>query len=66
MATTAMSGSDEYSKQDESGAIDLPELRTDGCISVEKALKERRSVRRFRNEALTLGEVSQLLWLHRE
>lgn len=42
--------------------ITLPEPRTDGGISVEKALSERRSVRSFTNESVTLEEVSQLCW----
>ncbi len=45
-----------------SKAIKLPEPRTDGGISVEKALEERRSIRSFGKEGLTLDEVSQLLW----
>ncbi|TET05982.1 SagB/ThcOx family dehydrogenase [Candidatus Dependentiae bacterium] len=31
-------------------------------ISVEKAIKERRSVRSYKHESLTLQELSQLLW----
>jgi SagB-type dehydrogenase family enzyme len=40
----------------------LPEPRHDSKISIEKALKERRSVRHYRNEPLTISEISQLLW----
>lgn len=40
----------------------LPEPRFKGPVSVEEAILERRSVRRFRREPLTLEEVSQLLW----
>lgn len=43
-------------------AIKLPEPRQDGNTSLESALHRRRSVRAFSNEALTLAEVSQLLW----
>ena len=50
------------SKADTSKAINLPGPRTDGGISVEKALKERRSIRSFGKDGLTLNEVSQLLW----
>ncbi|HWQ19885.1 MAG TPA: SagB/ThcOx family dehydrogenase [Methanotrichaceae archaeon] len=49
-------------KEDASKAIKLPEPRTDGNFSVEKALDERRSIRTFGNQSLTLDEVSQLLW----
>ena len=42
--------------------IKLPSPRLDSSISVEKALSKRRSVRAYKNEALSLGEVSQLLW----
>ena len=42
--------------------IKLPEPRQDPTISVEKALKERRSVRHYRKEPLTISEISQLLW----
>ncbi len=58
MAMTAVSGGDGYSKQGEFNIIDLPEPRTDGGISVEKALKEGWWVHCFGNEAITLGEVS--------
>ncbi len=46
----------------QSDLIKLPEPRHDGPVSVEKALTERRSVRTYQDEALTLAEVSQLLW----
>ena len=42
--------------------IILPEPRDSGCISVEEALLERRSVRNYKDGALTLAEISQLLW----
>ena len=44
------------------GKIKLPEPRYDSKTSVERALLERRSVRVYKDEALTLTEVSQLLW----
>lgn len=40
--------------------LEPPRHRSD--TSVEEALIERRSVREYTGEALTLGEVSQLLW----
>ena len=40
----------------------LPERRRDSGTSIEAALRSRRSVREFALGALTLAEVSQLLW----
>ena len=42
--------------------ISLPKPRLDGTVSLEKTLQERRSVRSYRDEPLTLTEVSQILW----
>lgn len=42
--------------------IKLPKPKHTGSVSVEQALLERRSVREYNNESLTLDEVSQLLW----
>ncbi len=42
--------------------IQLPEPDLSGKITVEKALRERRSVRDYSTEALSLAELSQLLW----
>jgi SagB-type dehydrogenase family enzyme len=43
-------------------AIQLPEPRGTSRVSVESALGERRSVREFTGEAMSLEELSQLLW----
>jgi SagB-type dehydrogenase family enzyme len=43
-------------------AIKLPPPRLDGPVSVEKALSERRTVRTYKEGALSLAEVSQLVW----
>ncbi len=40
----------------------LPEPEKDGEVSVEKAMVDRRSVRSFIEEDLTIQEISQLLW----
>ena len=40
----------------------LPSPKTDGNISVEKALTTRRSHRRFQNKAITAEQLSQILW----
>lgn len=44
------------------GEITLPPPDRDGKISLEKALSERESVREYRDEPLTLKEISQILW----
>jgi SagB-type dehydrogenase family enzyme len=62
MAATAASQDSGSLKEEASQAIKLPEPRTDGGISVEKALQERRSIRSFGDQPLALAEVSQLLW----
>lgn len=61
LAVAALALSDN-SKTDASGVVKLPAPRTDGGISVEKALSERRSIRSFKNGSLTIDEISQLLW----
>lgn len=40
----------------------LPAPKTDGATSVEKALRERRSIRDFKRQPLSIAEISQLLW----
>jgi SagB-type dehydrogenase family enzyme len=42
--------------------IKLPEPKTYGGVSVEEAIKGRRSVRDYTNEPISLLELSQLLW----
>lgn len=42
--------------------IKLPKPQFDSKVSVEEALQKRRSIRDYKNEPLTLAEVSQLLW----
>ncbi|MHC4479821.1 MAG: SagB/ThcOx family dehydrogenase [Planctomycetota bacterium] len=42
--------------------VELPAARLDGEISVEKAIAQRRSQRRFAGEVLPLAQVGQLLW----
>jgi len=42
--------------------VELPEPRKTSDVSIEEALFERRSVRVYTGEALTIQEVSQLLW----
>lgn len=42
--------------------IPLPEPRYAGEVSVEQALRERRSVRSYKDAPLDMAEISQLLW----
>ncbi|MEW6116142.1 MAG: SagB/ThcOx family dehydrogenase [Nitrospirota bacterium] len=42
--------------------VKLPEPRYDDAVSVEQALRVRRSIREYANDPLTLAEISQLLW----
>lgn len=42
--------------------IKLPQPKFDGGISIEKALKERRSIRTYKPVPLSVETVSQLLW----
>ncbi len=43
-------------------AVDLPKPVTDGRISLEKVLLERRSLREYKDLPLSLSDLSQLLW----
>ncbi len=63
MAVAALSKPKSHPVQIEAGeGVRLPTPRYDGPLSVEQALSRRRSVREYRDEPLTLEEVSQLLW----
>jgi len=42
--------------------IQLPTPRYDGDTSVEKALLQRRSVRSYKKDLLTVSDISQILW----
>jgi SagB-type dehydrogenase family enzyme len=59
LASAAPARADE---QTAPATIALPAPKTDGTVSVEKALKERRSLRNLAATPLTLGEISQLCW----
>lgn len=43
-------------------SVQLPEPSLDGGVSVERTLAERRSVRQYASEPLTLEQLGQLLW----
>jgi SagB-type dehydrogenase family enzyme len=42
--------------------VSLPEPSLDGECSLERSLRERRSIRSYAREPLTIADVSQLLW----
>jgi len=42
--------------------VKLPPPRYESEVSIEKALLERRSIRSYKEEPLTLNELSQILW----
>jgi SagB-type dehydrogenase family enzyme len=44
------------------GSISLPKPSLDGKVSVEKAIKERRTIRDFKERPLSLNHLAQLLW----
>lgn len=46
----------------EEGIVCLPFPRLDGEISLERALRARRSVREYEDAPITLKELSQILW----
>jgi len=47
---------------EQTGEIDLPTPRFTSGVSIEETLLNRRSVREFNKEPLTLDDVSQILW----
>ncbi len=50
------------SSGESSETIKLPQPVYDGTTSLEKAMKERRSVRQYRDLPITLSDLSQILW----
>jgi SagB-type dehydrogenase family enzyme len=51
-----------WGKSTMQGSFTLPQPAYDGEISVERAIKERRTVRTFRPDSLSISQLSQLLW----
>ncbi|MFP4026457.1 MAG: SagB/ThcOx family dehydrogenase [Candidatus Brocadiia bacterium] len=43
-------------------AVDLPEPKSKGKVSLEETLAGRRSRRHFREKSIALGDLSQVLW----
>jgi SagB-type dehydrogenase family enzyme len=48
--------------QEQAEVIDLPKPQYDSDVSIEQSLLERRSIRDYSGQPLTLEEISQLLW----
>jgi SagB-type dehydrogenase family enzyme len=48
--------------QEQAEVIKLPEPQHDSQVSLEQSLRERRSIRSYSGQPLTLEELSQLLW----
>ena len=46
----------------EDKVIKLPQPRYSSDVSVEEALLKRRSIREYKDEPLTIAEISQILW----
>ncbi len=58
-----LAGAQELSTTDTNVTfISLPQSSLDGAVSVERALHNRRSIRSYTEDALSLAELGQLLW----
>jgi SagB-type dehydrogenase family enzyme len=51
-----------YSKEKKPERVILPQPSSESKVSVEEALLNRRSIRSYKDEALSIKELSQLLW----
>ena len=61
-AVTLANGVCAQNTQKEPDIIKLPKPNLESKVSVEEALQGRRSTRSYKNEPLSLSEVSQILW----
>lgn len=52
----------EVEREEVERVVNLPSPETEGEMSVEKAIAQRRSIRSYSEKPLTLEQVSQLLW----
>lgn len=53
---------EKFMPQKENSFIILPQPKQDGQVSIEEAFLKRRSIRDYKDEALSLEEISQVLW----
>jgi SagB-type dehydrogenase family enzyme len=51
-----------WGKSYHEGYLKLPQPAYDGTVSVERAIKGRRTIRAFRPDPLSMAQLSQLLW----
>ena len=51
-----------WSKSHKESYLTLSQPASDGEISVERAIEERRTIRAFRPDPLSMDQLSQLLW----
>lgn len=58
----AVQGQNDSSKAESNRSVKLPAPVLKGQISLVETLEKRRSIRSFGDEALTIDEISQLLW----
>ena len=61
-AAPVADGEEDMDAPNDAEAISLPETAEDSAVSIEQSLAERRSVRSFTEEAVTLQDLGQLLW----
>lgn len=62
VSTTAPSTAGASTIRGDAQALPLPAPDTEGSMSLEEAIRDRRSVRDYADEPLTLDELGQLLW----
>ncbi|MGQ9479268.1 MAG: SagB/ThcOx family dehydrogenase [Thermoproteota archaeon] len=55
-------GPAEFEPTEAYGFIELPNPETTGTMSVEEAIRRRRSIRSYADKPLSLQDVSQLMW----
>ncbi len=51
-----------YKTYPDSAKVVLPSLEADNSMTLDEALNQRKSVRRFRPELISLGQLSHLIW----
>lgn len=49
-------------KEHQEGVVKLPPPRSEGTVSVEQAINQRRTVRKFASRPLDVNQLSQLFW----
>ena len=59
---TARLSAPQDGRPEETKSVKLPQPKLKGTMSLEEAIKKRRCVRSYKDKALTLEQLSQLLW----